>query len=104
MVEHDIAVLKVASPEQLPCQQRRIWPACLPDKVRNITQPLMMVLRISARVLELSFWGQSVQVAGLRGLVTGWGKQQDGGDWSPQLRKVNTQHIVILINIYIFLL
>ena len=35
VVEHDIAVLKVASPEQLPCQQRRIWPACLPDKVRT---------------------------------------------------------------------
>ena len=38
-----------------------------------------------------------MQVAGRRGLVSGWGKQQDGGDWSPQLRKVNIHHIVILI-------
>ena len=61
VVEHDIAVLKVASPEQLPCQQRRIWPACLPDKVRNITQSLMMVLRISARVLNrIKLLGTSV--------------------------------------------
>ena len=33
VVEHDLAVLKVARPEHLACRQRRIWPACLPDKV-----------------------------------------------------------------------
>ena len=39
--------------------------------------------------------GQSVQVAGRSGLVSGWGKLRDGGDWSPQLRKVNAQSFYI---------
>ena len=31
--ENDIAILKLESPDLLQCQQRKIWPACLPNRV-----------------------------------------------------------------------
>ena len=31
--ENDLAILKVKDPETLECQERIIWPACLPEKV-----------------------------------------------------------------------
>ena len=31
--ENDIAILKVKNPETLRCEQKKIWPACLPNEV-----------------------------------------------------------------------
>lgn len=33
VVENDIAILKVKNPHVLKCTERKIWPACLPEKV-----------------------------------------------------------------------
>ena len=37
VVENDLAVLKVKNPETLQCEERKIWPACLPEKVTVLT-------------------------------------------------------------------
>ena len=36
--ENDIAILKVKNPENLNCEQKKIWPACLPNEVCKILQ------------------------------------------------------------------
>lgn len=63
VVENDLAVLKVKNPETLQCEERKIWPACLPEKGK-------------------SYIGEP------KALMTGWGKIAEGGPWSRFLRKV----------------
>merc|ERR1719500_239295 len=60
--ENDIAVIKVKKGSTLPCHPRRIWPACLPNKM-----------------FEYGGWNRSI--------VTGWGRVGDGEDLSPVLKK-----------------
>ena len=56
--ENDIAILKVESPELLKCQQKKIWPACLPNRVKRLIlnfkcQPSLSRILVTADGREL---------------------------------------------------
>jgi len=62
-VENDIAILKVNTTGSKVCKERIIWPACLPSTSADYSTSTAT-------------------------LLTGWGRVEEGGPWSPKLRKI----------------
>jgi len=60
--ENDIAILKIESPELLICEERKIWPACLPNGN-----------------FGYGGWGRTI--------LSGWGRVEEGGQWSRTLKR-----------------
>lgn len=73
---NDIAVLKFAEGVEFTCKELQLYPACLPSKGEDYegwTKVIQIDISNLTRLLQ--------------GMVTGWGRTDEGGPVSTTLRK-----------------